>query len=84
MAGTTLNSSLCYSGGDRTVHWEGRVIVDKDKFTDYLQSVVIPRLEDRDSALQAELLALATTQMQIEYVEEFFYLNFSSTALETR
>lgn len=72
MARTTLNSALCYSGGERTVHWEGRVVVNKEQFTDYIQNVVIPRFEGQDPALQAEMFALATTRMQIEYVEEFF------------
>lgn len=67
-----LNSTTSYSGSEGVVHWEGRVIVDKDNFTHYIQSVVIPRFEDQDPALQAEILALATTRMQIEYVEEFF------------
>ena len=68
---TVLHSSVRYSGSASPVCWEGRVVDDVGQFKKYMHEIVRHRLADGDSSFDADLLGLATTGMETQFVEQF-------------
>ena len=64
-----LGSSVAYSGSANPVRWEGRDVGDRDGFERYMREVVRPRIADEATSFDAELQGLATTGMEISFVE---------------
>lgn len=71
MTVASLVSHVHYSGAHKNASWCGRVVVDEDRFKSYLVSRVRARVEDDDTggSFAAELIGMATTGMQIDFVE---------------
>ena len=51
------------------MQWEGRVIDDQERFGRYMRGVVRPRITDKASSFGTELQGLATTGLEIRFVE---------------
>ncbi|MGH8233012.1 MAG: hypothetical protein ACREPU_02280 [Rhodanobacteraceae bacterium] len=66
-----LDSNVCYKGSHLSASWVGCASTDCEGFTSYLRSVVKNRVEDADTAFEAELRGMATTGMVTDFVEEF-------------
>lgn len=64
----TLASRSYYSNGEGAITWEGRVVGERTRFTEFLRRVVGPTLREHD-ALEHELRGLATTGMASDYLE---------------
>ena len=64
----TLDSQVQYSGNERSVHWEGRVVENADGFKSYMREVVGPRVADITTSFASELRSLATTGMETKFV----------------
>lgn len=71
MAISLLNSTTSYFGSEGVVHWIGHVVEDEEQLATYIRSEVRPRLEDDELPFKADVLALATTHMQTEFLEKF-------------
>lgn len=71
MTAASLVSNVHYSGVHGNALWCGRVVVDEDCFKSYLASRVRARVEDDDThgPFEAELMGMATTGMQTNFVE---------------
>lgn len=71
MTAASLVSHVHYSGVNNNASWCGRVVVDEDHFKSYMASRVRARVEDDDTRdpFEAELRGMATTGMQIDFVE---------------
>ena len=65
----TLSSWVQYSGNQKTVSWEGRVVDSVERFGWYMREVVRPRVADTNSSFDSELRGLATTKMETEFVK---------------
>ncbi len=64
-----LPSSVCYSGAEGSVTWEGRVVEDRSQFNRYLLDVVSLHVADSDSSFASTLLGLTTTDMETEFID---------------
>lgn len=51
------------------MRWEGRAVGDREGFERYMREVVRPRIAHEASSFSAELQGLATTGMEIRFVE---------------
>jgi hypothetical protein len=71
MVSEVLPSETQYSGGQGNALWFGKVVSDPDAFGSYLRGPVLNRAGDTEAGdpFAAELRALATTGMEIEFVE---------------
>lgn len=65
----TLGSTVEYSGSASSAHWEGRVVVEPERFKKFLRETVSLRVADKGSVFATELRGLATTGMSTEFVE---------------
>ncbi len=65
----TLGSAVCYSGHADSARWQGRLVLDAERFKGFVREVVRPRVADVASSFEANLRGLATTGMATEFVE---------------
>ena len=68
-----LGSSVAYSGMANSVRREGREVDDRGRFEGYMREVVRPRMTDEASSFDAELQGLATTGVEIRFVERLLH-----------
>ena len=68
-SGAVLNSSVNYSGSVDSVKWEGRVVDDEEQFKRYMREIVNQRIADSELSFDADLRALATTEVETQFVE---------------
>lgn len=63
-----LNHDACFLGSHAQVTWQGKIVSEVDSFNGYLQGPVRNRLLDEENrtAIEADLRALATTDMATE------------------
>lgn len=71
--GVALGSLVAYSGAAHPVQWEGREVGDSARLERYVRKVVQPRITDEASAFDAELQGLATTGVEIQFVEHLLH-----------
>lgn len=65
----TLGSAVCYSGHADSARWQGRHVLDAERFKCFVREVVRPRVADVASSFEGDLRGLATTGMATEFVE---------------
>ncbi|CBN55265.1 hypothetical protein [Kamptonema sp. PCC 6506] len=65
-----LQTNSCFSNIQPPVNWHGKRIIDRGEFDTYLQGKVYSRLMDEENPCVAELQALATTEMEVGYLEQ--------------
>jgi hypothetical protein len=68
MTADAIDSILCYTARHGQVSWCGSRVDSTERFTQYLEAVVKPRLFDSMLGFEADLRALSTTGMATEYV----------------
>lgn len=71
MTVAALDPVVCYSGSHQVARWHGHSVLDEARFGAYLSSRVRARLQDDEGEdpFASELIAMATTGMQTEFVE---------------
>lgn len=68
-----LGSSVAYSGAVKSVQWEGRDVEHHVAFERYMREVVGPRVTDEASSFVTELRGLATTGVEVSFVERLLH-----------
>lgn len=71
-----LPHKVCFSGTGSCVTWKGKIVSGKRAFAAYLRDVVRKRLLDEEHSLEveADLQALATTEMAVDTLERLLAL----------
>ena len=64
----SLNSRSVYSDSVGCVQWEGRVVESEHAFKRYMREVVRPHAADKELLFEQEMLGLAVTNMETQFV----------------
>jgi hypothetical protein len=64
-----LASKISYSGTSGLASWEGRHVDDVMQFKGFVRRIVRPRVADDASLFEPDILGLATTGMETEFIE---------------